>query len=107
MEAMGRLFKRGSCFCLPRQRREQGRQAGAIIAAIAEEAGASVNLIDVTKSPDGQPAPAGYGVGDYLDDLERLDPSAEAFEQLNALAVPFIPSAVFLCKGRRRPPTGS
>lgn len=78
---------------------EQGRQAGAIIAAIAEEAGASVNLIDVTKSPDGQPAPAGYDVGDYLDDLERLDPSAEAFEQLNALAVPFIPSAVFPLQG--------
>lgn len=71
-----------------------GRKAAETIAeAAAPFAAGNVQIIDFETRPDETPAPAGYDVADYLDDLERVDPSAIASNYLDALAVPFTPSA--------------
>lgn len=70
-----------------------GMKAANDAAEAAARAGASVMLVTFGETPTGNPAPAGYDVADYLDDLATTAPELEPLEQIIARAAPFIPSA--------------
>lgn len=70
---------------------ETARKTAERIAETVELYAEKVLIVDLIVRPDGELAPTGYDVANFLDELKQIDPSAIAALYLDGMATPYQP----------------